>query len=281
MIELAYPVCDSLLAILRCAWRDGCNRILSGSRTSPPSSYGRCWMANNRRQVKLYIAEEQQILREAYQSFFLSHPDIEVVGASSDTNGESVVKAVTALSPAVVLLGVKTLQAAAVEKLDMLRESCPDVAIVLLSAYYDLKGIKALREFSRGAAVGCAYLLKHTIDTVEQLTQVILSVSQGRIILDQAVMEGLMSSTDTKSTMLKELSPRELEVLSWMAKGYRNDTIAEVLGLEPKTVERHINNIYGKLGDRMGSRHARVHAVMLYLKATGLLPDGFSADDQN
>ncbi|MEK7777881.1 MAG: response regulator transcription factor [Chloroflexota bacterium] len=236
-------------------------------------------MANNRRQVKLYIAEEQQILREAYQSFFLTHPDIEVVGASSDTNGESVVKAVSALSPAVVLLGVKTLQAAAVEKLDMLRESCPDVAIVLLSAYYDLKGIKALREFSRGAAVGCAYLLKHTIDTVEQLTQVILSVSQGRIILDQAVMEGLMSSMDTKSTMLKELSPRELEVLSWMAKGYRNDTIAEVLGLEPKTIERHINNIYSKLnGAITAAKHARVHAVTLYMKATGqLLAEDFSS----
>ncbi|MFH1141523.1 MAG: LuxR C-terminal-related transcriptional regulator, partial [Chloroflexota bacterium] len=111
-----------------------------------------------------------------------------------------------------------------------------------------------------------------TIDTVEQLTQVILSVSQGRIILDQAVMEGLMSSTDTKSTMLKELSPRELEVLSWMAKGYRNDTIAEVLGLEPKTVERHINNIYSKLnGAITPAKHARVHAVTLYMKATGQL----------
>jgi len=266
-------MCDSLLAILRCTWGGRLKPHIVRLQDIPNFIYGRCWMANNQRRVKLYIAEEQQILREAYQSFFLSHPDIEVVGASSDTGGESVVKAVTALSPAVVLLGVKTLQPAAVEKLDMVKESCPDVAIVLLSAYYDLKGIKALREFSRGASVGCAFLLKHTIDTVEQLTQVIQSVSQGRIILDPAVMEGLMSSSEAKSAMLKELSPRELEVLSWMAKGYRNDTIAEVLGLEPKTIERHINNIYSKLnGALTSSKHARVHAVTLYLRATGQLP---------
>ena len=56
---------------------------------------------------------------------------------------------------------------------------------------------------------------------VDQLTQIVQSVSKGRIILDQAVMEGLTNSIDAKSTLLKDLSPREQEVLSWMAKGYR------------------------------------------------------------
>jgi len=187
--------------------------------------------------VRLYIAEEQQMLREAYQAFFLSHPLIEVAGSSSDTSGESMLRAIEALSPAVALVGVKVLQPSSVERLQALREGAPAVALVLLSAYYDLKGIKALRDFSRGSR-GCAYLLKHTIDTVEQLTQVILSVAQGRIILDPAVMEGLMGAQESKAALLRELSPRELEVLSWMAKGYRNDTVAEVLGLEPKTIER-------------------------------------------
>ncbi|MEE9324388.1 MAG: response regulator transcription factor, partial [Dehalococcoidia bacterium] len=158
-------------------------------------------------------------------------------------------------------------------RLEMVRERCPDVAIVLLSAYYDVKGLKALREFSRGASVGCAYLLKHTIDTVEQLTQVIYSVAEGRIILDPTVMEGFIGTTDSGGSFLRELSPREVEVLSWMAKGYRNATIAEVLCLESKTVERHINNIYSKLsGSCPASRHTRVHAVTLYLRATGRLP---------
>lgn len=223
-------------------------------------------------QLRLYIAEEQQILREAYQAFFLPHPTIDVVGTSGDTTIEALVAAAATLRPNVMLLGFKVLHPSTVERLNRIRESEPDIAIVLLSASYEVKGIKALREFSRGAASGCAYLLKHTIDTVDQLTQVVQSVAEGRIILDPAVMEGLITSSDAKSTFLKDLSPRELGVLSWMAKGYNNHTIADVLCLEPKTIERHINGIYNKLGATPDAKHARVHAVTTYLRATGSLP---------
>ena len=222
--------------------------------------------------IKLYLAEEQQILREAYKSFFKVHPSIELVGDSGDTSGESLVAAAKALRPTSIVLGVKTLQPATIEKLEMIRENCPDVAVVLLTSFYDMHGVKALREFTRGASVGCAYLLKHTIDTTEQLTQVIYSVSEGRIIIDPSLMEGLINTGEAQGTLLKELSPREVEVLSWMAKGYRNDTIAGVLSLDTKTVERHINNIYSKLETYLDSRHPRVNAVLLYLRVTGLLP---------
>jgi DNA-binding NarL/FixJ family response regulator len=60
-----------------------------------------------------------------------------------------------------------------------------------------------------------------------------------------------------------------------MAKGYRNSTIAEVLFLEPKTVERHINHIYNKLDTaRHDSLQARVHSILFYLRATGQLLPG-------
>ncbi len=234
------------------------------------------------RVLKIYLAEEQQILRQAYQSFFQPNPALEVVGTSGQTDSESLVKAATALTPDVILMGIKILQPGVVQKMETLRQHCGNVAIVLLSASYDVKGIKALREFSRRATGGCAYLLKHTIDTVDQLTQVVQSVAEGRIILDPAVMEGLISTAESKSTFLKELSPRELEVLSWMAKGYRNNAIAEVLCLEPKTVERHINNIYGKMGKCPEAKHTRVHAVTLYMRATGLLPaEDFSEGERH
>src|SRR5690606_25957130 len=157
------------------------------------------------------------------------------------------VNAAVTARPNVMLIGFKVLHAATVEHLAKIRDSQPNIAVALRSPSYDVKGIRALREFSGGAATGCAYRLKHTIDTVDQLTQVIQSVSEGRIILDPAVMESLMAAMDPKSTFLKDLSPRELEVLSWMAKGYNNHTIADVLCLEPKTIERHINGIYNKL----------------------------------
>lgn len=222
--------------------------------------------------IRLYIAEEQQILREAYQAFFENDGGMELVGSSEETSAEALIEAVADYEPDILLVGVKTLQPAIVEKLETVRESTVEVGIVLLSASYDVHGIKALREFSRGATAGCAYLLKHTIDTVEQLTQVINSVAQGRIILDPSVMEGMISSGEPNSRLLKELSPKELEVLGWMAKGYRNDTIAAVLSREPKTVERHINDIYSKLDSVAGSKHPRVNSILMYLQATGLMP---------
>ena len=229
--------------------------------------------ANNVTQV--FLVEEQQILRDAYQSFFADHPTIEILGSSNDTSTEALVQAAEKFKPKVLVLGVKTVQPATVDTLEALREACPDVALVLLFAFYDGQGIKALRHFSRDRSAGCAYLLKHTIDTVDQLTQVISGVAEGRIIVDPMVMEGLIKTDDAHSGVLQELSPRELEVLSWIAKGYRNDTIADLLSRDVKTVERHINNIYGKLQDiETGddSRDRRVSAALKYLRATGLLP---------
>ena len=232
-----------------------------------------------KRAVRLFMAEEQQILREAYLAFFTDQPGIELTGVTDDTSAESLIDAVTESEADVILLGVKSVQEDTVEKLQALKDACPKVAMVLLFASYDVKGIKALRSFSRDAANGCAYLLKHTVDTAEQITQMVHAVAQGRIIIDPMVMEGLIDDGDPKASFLKELSPRELEVLSWIAKGYRNDTIADVLSRDVKTVERHINNIYSKLHNAkmdepepVDSLHPRVRATLIYLRATGSLP---------
>ena len=235
----------------------------------------------NAHKVKLLIAEKQEIFREAYQSFFSQHPNIEAIGILGDTDGELLVGKARALKPDVILLGIGILQPASVKTLEMLRENCPEVAIVLLSASYDASDFDALRRLSRRASSGCAYLLKHDMNSVRELTQVILGVAQGRITIDPAVLDGLMAAADSPTFLLKELSPRdqlkelsprELEVLSWMAKGFRNSTIADVLYLELKTVERHINSIFSKLGDCPDSKDPRVNAITLFLRATGMLP---------
>jgi len=228
--------------------------------------------------VRIYIAEEQRILRDAYQSFFLSRPDMELAGTTDDTRAESVTRAALALAPDLVLIGIRVLQVTSVEQLEALRESCPDMPIVLLSAYYDDKGIKALREFSRSTTSGWAYLLKHNVDTPEQLAQVVQSVAQGRIILDPAVMVGLMDVREGGTDVLKSLDPREMEVLSWVAKGYTNSAIAAALGVDPRVVERLFASLSSKLGSRSESRDPRVYAVETYLRATGQLRDGMLSE---
>lgn len=226
------------------------------------------------KRIKLYVVEEQEILREAYKAAFPAEPTIEIMGMSGDSNTEAVTGLLTALQPDAVLLGTKLLQSSTIADLEVIRERFPEVAIVLLSTLYDVKGIKELRQFTKKSSKGCAFLLKHSIDRIGQLAQVVHAVSEGQVILDPVVMEGLIGAGETKTTFLKELTHRELEVLSWMAKGYRNATIAEILCVDPKTIERHINSIYSKLNMATDSKHPRVSAIMLYLRATGQLPDG-------
>ena len=112
--------------------------------------------------------------------------------------------------------------------------------------------------------------MKYSVDSASQLVQIIHAVAEGRVTIDSAIMGDLVA--EPSDSILRELTPRELEILGWMAKGYKNSTIAEVLFLELKTVERHINSIYSKLNAMHDdSQQARVYAILLYLKATGQL----------
>ena len=104
------------------------------------------------------------------------------------------------------------------------------------------------------------------------------------MIVDPLVMEELIRTGDSGNGVVQELSPKEMEVLGWLAKGYRNDTIAGLLSRDVKTVERHINNIYSKLQNDKSegpdaTMHPRVRAALMYLKAVGLLSGANSGDD--
>ena len=226
--------------------------------------------------IKLYLAEEQQLLREAYHSFLKAQPDIQLLGSAGVTSSEELGAAVSALKPDVVLFGVKMLRAATVEMLADLREVCPNGSIVLLFAFFEVQAIRALREYSKDAVSGYAYLLKHKIDAAGQLAQVIFSVAEGRVIVDPEVMVELVEADEGYQNILRQLSPREMEVLSWMARGYTNSTITGLLDLDISVVERHIKSIYRKLHDDQPEstnepEDRRVRAALLYLKATGSL----------
>ncbi len=75
-----------------------------------------------------------------------------------------------------------------------------------------------------------------------------------------------------ESVFLTELTERELEVLSCMARGLSNSAIAQELFIQPRTVERHIGSIFSKMRlHPQPNAHARVQAVLAFLQDTGLL----------
>ncbi|HEX5479910.1 MAG TPA: helix-turn-helix transcriptional regulator, partial [Dehalococcoidia bacterium] len=80
----------------------------------------------------------------------------------------------------------------------------------------------------------------------------------------------IVESLGRRESRLSALTKRQLEVLSLMAKGYNNAAVARALVLEEKSVENHINAIFGQLNlSRDAAAHPRVKAVLLYLQEAG------------
>ena len=226
--------------------------------------------------IKVLIEEEQEILREAYRNILSEEPSIEVVGVSDGQciakgDKEGIEKMIAETNPDIVLLGTKLVQSATITGLEVIRVDFPKVGIVLLSAHYDAEGIGRLKGFARNNTRG-AYLLKYSISTAKEIVRVVTDVAEGQIILDPQVFAGLIQDSDLSDSRMSELTARELEVLGWLAMGYKNAAIAQTLCLEPKTVERHISNIFSKLinGDAE-TKHPRVEVALSYLKASGQL----------
>jgi DNA-binding NarL/FixJ family response regulator len=222
--------------------------------------------------VTLFLAEEQEILRKWFLASFNDRPSLTLVGSSDGVSSESLISAGLELRPQVVVLGVKELQPATVEMLDLLHEACPEIGLVLLFSLYSQRGMSCLKEFSRDASGGRAYLPKHTIDTIEQLEQTVHWVARGSVIIDPSVMEGLFKTEETLGESLDGLSPKTIEVLKWLAMGHNNQAIADILSRDTKTIERHINKIYSTFdADDQSGLHPRVNATLMYLRAVGLI----------
>lgn len=250
------------------------------------------------RRIKLYVAEEQEILCQAYKSTFLSEPSIDVVGIVGGRDSEAIISDLLKLTPDVVLLGTKMLQSDIIEKLQAISRHYPEMGVVLLSALYDVKSLDQLRAFPLRSSKGYAFILKHSIDRTDQLVDVVHAVTKGLVVIDPLVQDGLFSvrgsrvttfddtadwqdagsrTADASTSSLQTLTRRELEVLRWMARGLKNNTIAEVLRVDPRTVKCHVNSIYGKLHGKLDSKHPRIRAIMLYLKAIGRIPSDESS----
>jgi DNA-binding NarL/FixJ family response regulator len=218
-------------------------------------------------QVRLLIAEEQQLLLEAYQTFLLPFQAVEVAGSIPTTASEPLSRAAAAIQPDVVIFGTRRLTPASVETLAELQHQMPDVGVILLCVSLEPQSSEPLREFCRRRTAGFGLVIKPTLETIEQLLQVIQTVYEGRMIIDPSVMGELVTLDRSPEGNLSVLSPREFEVLGFMAKGFHNAAIAASLFVERATIERYIHNIYGKLGNRPAALQPRAHAISLYARA--------------
>jgi DNA-binding NarL/FixJ family response regulator len=129
-----------------------------------------------------------------------------------------------------------------------------------------------LRRLALCGESGLALFLKQSLDKVDQLCQFIVAVSQGQVILDPPLAT-FMFAGKPECPFLKQLTTRELEILSLLSQGYTNSAIADTLFIDIKTVEHHLNSMYSKLkaDPDYNTKHLRVSAARLYLETMGTL----------
>jgi DNA-binding NarL/FixJ family response regulator len=198
------------------------------------------------RPIRVVIAEDAYLVREAVELILSAAPEVEVVRAVED--GTALLKAVEEDQPDVVVTDIRMPPSGndeGIRAAHTLRELHPKIGVVVLSQYAEPRYPLALLE---GGSDGRAYLLKERVHDREQLVAAIKAVAEGESVIDAKVVEVLVDARSRQeSSPLSELTPREHEVLAEIAKGKSNAAIADSLFLTKRAVEKHINAIFMKL----------------------------------
>lgn len=146
-----------------------------------------------------------------------------------------------------------------------IRERRPETGVLILSQYFEER--YALDLIAEGAD-GVGYLLKERVGQVETFVDAAARVADGRSALDPELVARMLGRR-RRTTPIERLSPRELEVLAAMAEGKSNRGIGRALSISQPVVEKHITNIFQKLGlGPAEDEHRRVLAVLSYLRET-------------
>lgn len=217
--------------------------------------------------IRVVLAEDSYIVREGVKLLIETSDELELVGVCEDL--DQLLEAVESEAPDVVLTDIRmppTGTDEGIRAAEQLRETHPEVGVVVLSAYAE--PAYALSLFEEGSS-GRAYLLKERVSDLDQLLDAVRQVAAGGSVIDPKVVEALVASRSrSASSPVEKLTPREREVLGEMAQGKNNAAIAASLVLTERAVEKHINSIFSKLGlSAEKDTHRRVRAVLLYLGA--------------
>jgi DNA-binding NarL/FixJ family response regulator len=211
------------------------------------------------------IADDSALLREGLVRL-LTDSGFDVVAAVGDA--DALLDAVTEHSPDLCLVDVRMPPTHTDEGLRAaiaIRTRHPDVAVLVLSQYVEER---YAGELLTGDVAGVGYLLKDRVIDVDDFLVSLRRVANGGSAIDAEVVSQILGRSQ-RSSDLDRLTPREREVLGLMAEGLSNGGIADRLVVSHGAVEKHISNVFMKLGlDIEETSHRRVLAVLTYLRGS-------------
>jgi DNA-binding NarL/FixJ family response regulator len=212
--------------------------------------------------VRIVIAEDSAILREGLVQL-LGMRGHEVVAAVPEP--AALLAAVAEHHPDVAVIDIRMPPTHTDEGLRAaitLRRKDPTLGVLLFSQYVETTFV---RELLADGSSGVGYLLKERVTDLDEFTAALDRVAAGGTALDPEVVTQLFGAHRDKG--LETLTPREREVLGLMAEGRTNSAIAKALVVTERAIEKHIANIFAKLGLSVSDGdHRRVLSVLRYLE---------------
>jgi DNA-binding NarL/FixJ family response regulator len=210
------------------------------------------------------IAEDSVLMREGLARVLVDG-NFEVVAQVG--NAVELLEAVRRAKPDVAIVDVRmppTQTDEGVRAAREIRDNYPGVGVLVLSQVVEAQ--HALRLF-RERPEGFGYLLKDRVLEIDDFLESVRRVAHGGTAIDPEVVAQLVGRRRERDP-LEDLTPREREVLGLMAEGRSNHGICAKLFLSPKTVETHVNSIFGKLDlPPAPDDHRRVLAVLAFLRS--------------
>jgi len=219
--------------------------------------------------IRVVLAEDHALLRQGLERLLTAAEDIELLGSAHDL--PTLEAMVEDLEPDVVITDIRMPPTGTDEGIRFaaeLRRRRPQTGVVVLSQHVEASYALAL--LAEGSARR-GYLLKERVADADELVTAVREVASGGSRIDAQVVDELVNGRRVSApSELDRLTPRELEVLSEMAQGKSNGSIAASLVLSERAVEKHTNSIFSKLGlSEERDLNRRVKAVLVYLNGAG------------
>lgn len=187
--------------------------------------------------IRILIVDDHPVVRDGLRGMLSGQPEFEVAGEAQD--GQQAVERAGRLAPNVVLMDLRMPVMDGVEATTRIRAALAGIHVLVLTTYDT--DAEILRAIEAGAT---GYILKDA--PREELYRAIRATAAGQSYLSPSVATRLM--VQLRAPAESSLSQRELDVLTWVAKGASNKEIARALHLSEATVKSHLLHIFSKLG---------------------------------
>ncbi len=219
---------------------------------------------NNNNKIQIFIISQQSLFLQALENTLSDAEDMIVLGTTGVNN--EVLKAIDNLPPDVALLDLDGPSESGLDLARKIKQRSPNIGVIILTSSPDDNQL-----FLALKAQAVAYLNKEV--TAPQLIETIRRVAKGEHPINEALtnrpkvaehvlqqFQELSSRTEAEA-FISPLTPREIEILKYIAQGYLNKQIAAELGISEQTIKNHVTSILRKL-----NANARTEAVVVAIK---------------